>query len=662
MRHGLNAGFAAVGLISALGLLGVSPAPAAGPASLALVRDSKPAATIVVAREPTRITEFAVQELQTHIELITGATLPVVNDETTVEGPRVLVGESAATTKLGLFADSFHTQEYLIRFMPDTLVLMGKDTQTSDAATDSPERVPGKFGEALSFDGGKDVISVFDCGFSDEVGTMEAWVWMPAERQETSHGTILRLDGSEPWTYHIIQRNMQSSRITYTTYDGTNGHGLSSGELAEGWHHVLATHDAKEGKMALFVDRVNCGTTSYIKTTCKDAVLGIGGAASPNSGAVGNPFKGTIDEVRISSATRDIDSDASGGPCGPDRDTTLLFHFDETTGPPRDSARAVHSVPPPALFGNNGTLHAVYDFLERFCDVRWYAPSEIGTVCPSTAILVVRGTEVRRSPAMIHRWITPTSLYMPGPADRVPGSDVHLWKLRMRIGGQAFWVCHSFGGYHDRFMNEHPDWFARGYSGRPPQMCYTNPGFVQQIIRDAQHYFDGKGAKRGATARGDVFGLVPMDNSRWCKCPRCQAEMNEAEEKNLQFNNGKASDYVFNFINEVAREVRKTHPDRWIGALAYSSYAYYPGKVKVEPNVVVQLCLHTRNWWCPSMEVNDRKVLNDWRSRDPQRPLYVWLYYNFPASNGKYGNFHCFPGFFAQAVVRQMRMYHEART
>ena len=589
MRLRQNPGFAAVGLISALGLLGVSPASAAGPASLTLVRDSKPVAAIVVAREPTRITEFAVQELQTHIKLITGTTLPVVNDQTTAKGPRVLVGESVATTKLGLSGDSFQTQEYVIRFLPDTLVLMGKDTRTSDAVTDSPERVPGKFGEALSFDGKEDVITVFDCGFSDDVGTMEAWAWMPAERQETCHGTILRLDGSEPWTYHIIQRNMKSSRITYTTYDGTNCHGLSSGELTEGWHYVAATHDAKEGKMALFVDRVNCGTTHYIKTTCKGAVLGIGGAASPNSGAVGNPFRGTIDEIRISSVIRNINSDASGGPYGPDRDTTLLFHFDETTGPPRDSARAVHSVPPPALFGDNGTLYAVYDFLERFCDVRWYAPTEIGTVCPSATTLVVRGTEVRRSPAMIHRWITPTSLYLPGPADRVPGSDVHLWKLRMRIGGQTFWVCHSFGGYYDRFLAEHPDWFARGYSGRPPQMCYTDPGFVQQIIRDAQDYFDSKGAKPGATARGDVFGLVPMDNSRWCKCPGCQAEMNKAEEKNPQFNNGKASDYVFNFVNKVAREIRKTHPDKWIGALAYSSYAYYPDKVEVEPNVVVQL-------------------------------------------------------------------------
>ena len=41
-----------------------------------------------------------------------------------------------------------------------------------------------------------------------------------------------------------------------------------------------------------------------------------------------------------------------------------------------------------------------------------------------------------------------------------------------------------------------------------------------------------------------MFGLVPMDNNSWCKCPRCQAELNQAEMSNQQFNNGKASDYI----------------------------------------------------------------------------------------------------------------------
>ena len=42
---------------------------------------------------------------------------------------------------------------------------------------------------------------------------------------------------------------------------------------------------------------------------------------------------------------------------------------------------------------------------------------------------------------------------MPGPPDTIPPRDVQVWKLRMRVGGQNFWVCHSFYGYYDRFLS-----------------------------------------------------------------------------------------------------------------------------------------------------------------------------------------------------------------
>jgi hypothetical protein len=283
---------------------------------------------------------------------------------------------------------------------------------------------------------------------------MEAWVWIPAEKQEKCHGTILRLDGADPWTYHIIQRDLDSSRISYTTYDGTNGYSLSSGELAEGWYHVMGTHDAAAGVMEFFVDGVSVGQTRYVKTTCKGAVLGLGGM--PSSGSVGNPLRGRLDEVRLSKVVR-RPAEARGGPYVPDDQTSCLFHFDEAEGLPVDFAGATVGVNPPPLFGENGTLYAVYDFLERFCDVRWYAPGELGLVCPHQATLVVKAKaggakrvddglhperrvggsdspqgrrgmwEVRHQPAMIHRWITPTPLYLPGPPTQAPARDVETW-------------------------------------------------------------------------------------------------------------------------------------------------------------------------------------------------------------------------------------------
>ena len=622
-----------------------------------LAKNGRPAATIVTAKQPTVVTTCAAAELQYHVWKITGALLPIVTDDVAVTGPRVLIGSSKAIDKLALSNKPQQTQEYAIRFLPNTLVILGKEPPVGEAVAALSKRAVGRFGQSLAFDGQRDQITTPPLDFNDEQGTFEAWVWLPKTTRKNP-GTLLRLDGNGPWSYHILQCEASSHRISYASYDGKTVGSITSAELPAGWHHIAATYDATAGKMALYVDGALAGTASYKKTACHDATLNIGGLPTAGSPTIGNPFEGRIDDIRISKTVRKIERVDS--PSRSDAQTILLLNCDEPSGPPQSSSLALTTARLPDPIGENGTLYGVYDFLERFCDVRWYAPGEIGVVCPKTPTLVVHGVDVQRAPVMKYRWITDTPLHMPGPPNAAPQRDVHLWKLRMRIGGQPYSVSHSFYGYYKRFLKDHPDWFAQGYTGEPPQLCYTNPDVIRQVVQDARDYFDGKQAHPGATSMGDVFGLVPMDNNSWCKCARCQAELNPAEKNNLQFTNGKASNYIFGFVNKVAREVRKTHPQKWIGALSYSDYAYRPTNGPVEPNVVVQMCLHTRNWWCPSMEANDRKVLREWREQDLNRPLYLWLYYNFPGMNAQSGNYHYFPGYFAHTVVSQMKMYHAA--
>ena len=113
---------------------------ARGGQELTLVRDGQPAATLVTAKEWTRVAMFAALDLQRHVKLITGATLPIVGDDAAVEGNRILVGESAATVALGLRGGDFKPQEYLIKFLPDAIVLMGRDSDFRGwGATGSPE-------------------------------------------------------------------------------------------------------------------------------------------------------------------------------------------------------------------------------------------------------------------------------------------------------------------------------------------------------------------------------------------------------------------------------------------------------------------------------------------------------------------------------------------
>ncbi len=446
-----------------------------------LTRDGRPAATIVTAAAATDVAAFAAQELQYHIRKISGAILPIKSDADKIDGPRILVGASAATERLGLKPEQLDEQEYVIHFADDALVLMGKDAPTRDA----------------------------------------------------------------------IQK-------------------------AKNWA-------ASAGK------------------------------------------------IRI---------------------------------------------PPPAWDDEQATSYAVHDFLERCCDVRWYGPGELEMVLPHRATLVVQPREVRRAPAFVYR-----RPYGPGRIirslwNKPSRKDVDLFWARLRIGGEKYACNHSLYGYYDRFWEktaEHPavfeiahhDWFAEGYpkgsrgayKGMPPQMCYSNQGLVDQVVADADAYFSGAGAKYRAQAAGRYFAVVPMDNHRWCKCSACQAQLTGNENADHIASSAIASDYWFGFVNKVAGEVATTHPDKFISTLAYSSYAYPPRKAPLAPNVTVQLCLHVRNWWAPSVKENDLRYYRAWVSEGKNRPLYVWLYYCYPEEIANRWKYHCFPGFGAHTIDRQIKMF-----
>ena len=80
-----------------------------------------------------------------------------------------------------------------------------------------------------------------------------------------------------------------------------------------------------------------------------------------------------------------------------------------------------------------------------------------------------------------------------------------------------------------------------------------------------------------------------------------------------QFSSGTVSNYFFSFVNAVAREVRKTHPDKYIATLAYWNYALPPRGFNIEPNVSVAPCLHTCVYAIhKEMRENDLTLYKEW--------------------------------------------------
>jgi len=486
----------------------VIPTGAVQGPKVVLVSEGKAVSSIVIASKATRAAQFAAFELQWHIKQITGATLPIVTDNKKVEGARILVGESAATKAAGLAGDNFKEQEYLVRFMDDTVVLMGLDKQDTGAVT-------------------------YDMN-------------------------------------------------TFASY--------------QTW---------------------------------------------------------------------------------PDR------------------------------WDKRGTVNAVYDFLEKYCNVRWFNPTETGSDFPKTTTLVVRGVDICRAPAFAYRdavyvgpgryddftalWPKASEGFKAWEAAAYPElhkkfkhphkyinakrGRVRLFQLRMREGGRKVQCNHSMYGYYDRFWEKNPnapqhfvekkpDWFAKGYQNRPPQLCYTNKGLVKQLAQDARDYFDGK--KTGKELHifwqpnlPNPFPIEPQDNSSFCKCDKCQEWLKKKLGDVPFYSKGTHSEYFFQFVNEVAKEVKKTHPDGKLVTLAYMTHAYPPKSFKLESNVAVQFCFAANRSPQSGGYKHELDLLRKWAAEDKTRPLYLWLYYTFPKEIANAGKFNCFPGFFAHAIEEQFKVFHE---
>ena len=484
----------------------VSTTASAAPAEvkLTLAQDGHPAATIVIAKDATRAAQFAAYELRWHLKQITGAEFLIVPDDQPVPGLTILVGDSQPVRAMGIAPDQLQRQEYLIRFTPAALVLVGRD-------------------------------------------------------------------------------------------------------------------------------KIDRGRVQYDPT--------------PNQQVL---------------------------------DTW------------------------PGIWDEQGTLYAVYDFLERCCQVRWFTPAEFGTDCPAQATLTVAGAELRRAPFMKYRfaaypssegydqytglWPAGSDGYRKWEAAAYPGLHQRfdrggytlakrgwnqLFRLRHREGGEVCPGNHSLYGYYRRFWAEekgqeplfagrHADWFAQGYQAQPPQMCYTSRGLVEQVAKDACEYFATGKNYPGAQAGGDCFCVEPMDNDQFCKCAPCQAWLTGRDADSPFFTNGRHSDYFFQFVNEVAKLVGPKHPDKHIVCLAYMTHGAPPQQLKLESNVLVQYCFacNRLNFDRASYD-HELDLLQQWRQDYPGRTLYLWLYYTFPVEIAVNGKFHCFPGFFAHAIRDQFAQFRQ---
>ena len=241
-----------------------------------------------------------------------------------------------------------------------------------------------------------------------------------------------------------------------------------------------------------------------------------------------------------------------------------------------------------------GSRYAVTTFLEDALGVRFLWPGELGKVVPGGATVEVGEIDHRFAPLMVQRRIRMAGAYgerMAQGGDRLGITAQEYERVRAaalatesRDGGWSRWhrlggslglaSGHSFGDYWERFGESHPEWFAMGPDGSRDQgrspgrarLCVSNPDLVAQVARDRIARIDETGQRS--------ISIGPNDGGQtaFCTCPECEA-LDAPTDRRLEGGHVPLTDRYIHFFNGIAEKVTEVHPDVWLTADAYSTYA-----------------------------------------------------------------------------------------
>ncbi len=148
---------------------------------------------------------------------------------------------------------------------------------------------------------------------------------------------------------------------------------------------------------------------------------------------------------------------------------------------------------------------------------------------------------------------------------------------------------------------------VRPTSDRQPawQPCTGNPRTVEIAIQEIRRYFDEH-------PNAHSYSVSINDNNRWCECELCTALDVPHEFRGRQC----YSDRYYTFVNAVARGVRETHPDRFIGCFAYAGVEPPPKTIdRLEPNVFVNITQDTSQYFDPGYRRQDHDFWRQWQAK-----------------------------------------------
>lgn len=228
-------------------------------------------------------------------------------------------------------------------------------------------------------------------------------------------------------------------------------------------------------------------------------------------------------------------------------------------------------------FDERGSFNAVCGYLHTL-GARWYLPGELGEVLPTMKTIPL---------PQIDETVTPDfPLRQFNFRFSVCGYDTSMWAMRLGIrNDERYQIAHGLARMtnNEQVFAKHPEWFAL-YGGKRDfkpgyskcQLCYSDEGLFRETVRYSRALLDTYDLK-------GVSVMPPDGYTSICQCEKCQGK--DSPERHER---GLLSNHVWDFVNRVAKEIGKTHPDAKVINAAYGVYTLPPENIdKLAPNVLV---------------------------------------------------------------------------
>lgn len=233
-----------------------------------------------------------------------------------------------------------------------------------------------------------------------------------------------------------------------------------------------------------------------------------------------------------------------------------------------------------------GTLYGVYQFLEDFFGVRFltFDHTHVPKIRSETILKPVDRNY--HSPLAFRFSYYGENFAHPEFATRL---RVNTISDDAKLGGKTgrALINHSFGKQipSQQYGKEHPEYFAEragkrlasvlddfGNDGTEP--CLTNPDVLKIVTAHVLK-------ELAANPKAENISVSQNDNNKFCQCRNCVA-LDEKE--------GSSMGTQLTFVNAVAEQVERLHPNVKVGTLAYWYTRHAPKTVRPRSNVQIQLC------------------------------------------------------------------------